>query len=131
MTEVEGIMTDPLQELIAKEPKPVRDAIAILTRHGQRFAVDFGTSNALAKLDALIGVMPFEDWRIANPEMAELREECSYCNGDGDCTCDCGDKHDCAKCDGKGEIDLSRGVYEAQKSLDVKKWIKAQLCTTT
>lgn len=39
------------------------------------------------------------------------KKRCSQCSGTGECRCDCGDEHDCQKCDGSGSITSDNLAY--------------------
>lgn len=60
----------------------------------------------------------FDQWKKDNADMlAELEanpDDCTSCDGTGNCQCDCGDQHDCAICDGTGKVnrDAAKKLYE-------------------
>lgn len=69
-------------------------------------------------------VYDYEEW-VKKPDiaiLAEDKEECEACGGEGTHTCVCGDEHDCHECGGKGEYgpDL-KGMYAAQLKDELQK----------
>jgi hypothetical protein len=69
----------------------------------------------------------FSQWKSENAdlldELEETSNQCGYCDGRGDCQCDCGDLHDCRHCDGTGkkQRDLAKEMYEKYLDDDKKK----------
>ena len=78
-----------------------------------------------------ITVLTYEEW-FKLPDVKKLYEEledneCGYCYGSGEHTCDCGDTHDCHECGGSGCENPSRdirGMYEAALRNELEKLLQ-------
>lgn len=46
----------------------------------------------------------FKGTKPHNPGQPDERPACGACGGSGECSCTCGDEHDCRKCEGEGKI---------------------------
>uniref|UniRef100_A0A6M3KTK3 Uncharacterized protein n=1 Tax=viral metagenome TaxID=1070528 RepID=A0A6M3KTK3_9ZZZZ len=52
-------------------------------------------------------------------EFYDLIAPCDMCGGDGECTCECGDIHECHQCDGSGKSINIRNLYEKKLRAEV------------
>ena len=74
-------------------------------------------------MSSLFEPMKYEEWLEENPDVVDLTEECSECDGIGDVLCECCHEGwvDCERCDGTGIIKSARQLYEEQRKRDLKK----------
>ena len=74
-------------------------------------------------MSGLFEPMKYEEWLEENPDVVDLAEECSECDGTGDVLCECCHEGwvDCERCDGTGIIKSARRLYEEQRKRDLKK----------
>ena len=88
----------------------------------------------------MITVIDYCEWKRKNPDLYEKAKiiadeenkkyvECSSCCGKGRHECDCGHEHECARCDGTGEVpkeidadDVLMKMYKEQFKHDEKLW---------
>lgn len=77
-------------------------------------------------------VYTFDEWKEL-PEVKEIAEQiedksekCSECNGEGDHECECGHRHECGFCDGKGTTGIGtlKDLYEEELSKELKKMLE-------
>lgn len=69
----------------------------------------------------LFEVMPYEEWILLNPDVAQSEEMCDECNGMGEIECShCGNVSECSECVGTGKKNSSRQAYMLQMERDKK-----------
>jgi hypothetical protein len=79
-------------------PATMADAMRVLSGR-----LVFGDPQQICAVRFLAAVEECKDSiRAHHPEGPVPNEECPYCDGCGEHTCDCGDEHECRDCEGSG-----------------------------
>lgn len=70
-------------------------------------------------------VISFDEWLKSRTDEEQEKLKCPDCNGSGNCSCHCGDEHECGTCDGTGKSDEGRDLQDEYRKVieaDLKKW---------
>lgn len=63
--------------------------------------------------------LSYDEWKLRNPDVMGLEEECDVCDGTGEGECfHCGHATECEECGGSGVIKSAESIYENQLSHD-------------